>query len=101
MANHRQALKRHKQSLVRNARNRHYKTLVKNQVKRLYAAINESKPEAEIADLYKSAASVIHRVAGKGIIPRNAADRKVGRLAKAITRGPIEAVKPTRKKKKK
>lgn len=100
MANHPQALKRHKQSLTRRLRNRHYKTRIKGAVKALRAAIDSGAASDEIQSLYKSAESIIHRVAGKGIIPHNTAGRKVGRLAKAITRGPQTPVKKKTRKKK-
>lgn len=100
MANHPQALKRHRQSLTRRTRNRNYKTIIKTQVKKLRAAINESADSAEIETLYRTAASTIHRVAQKGIIPKNTANRTVGRLAQAIARGPVEAHQKRSKKKK-
>lgn len=101
MANHKQAIKRHKQSITRRDRNRHYKTTMKSAVKRLRAAINESAPEDQIQLLYKDAQSTIHRIAQKGVIKENAANRKVGRLALAITRGPVVAPKPRSKKRRK
>ena len=99
MANHPQALKRHRQSLTRRARNRNYKTIIKGQVKKLRTAINEEVDPAELETLYRTAASTIHRVAQKGIISSNTANRTVGRLAKAITAGPVEAHKKKSKKK--
>ena len=101
MDNHPQALKRHRQSLKRRARNRHFKTLVKNTVKNLRSAINEGKDEATIEELFRKASSTVHRVAQKGVIKPNTANRTVARLAKAVTRGPVEAPKPRSKKKRK
>ncbi len=100
MANHVQALKRHRQSLRRRARNRHYKTMMKGVVKDLRTAIDEAKPKDEIEALYRKAESTIHRVAQKGVIKPNAANRTVGRLAKAILRGPQAAPKKKSRKRK-
>lgn len=100
MANHRQALKRHKQSLTRNLRNRHYKATVKTAVKKLRTAIQEERPSEEIEALYRDAASMLHRVAQKGVMKANTADRRVARLSKAVTAGPVELVKKRKKKKK-
>jgi small subunit ribosomal protein S20 len=101
VANHPQALKRHRQSIKRRTRNRHYKTLVKNTVKGLRAAINEGKDSETIEGLLRSASSLVHRVGQKGIIKPNTANRTVARLAKAVTRGPVEAHKPKSKAAKK
>lgn len=97
MANHSQALKRHRQSLKRRQRNRHYKTLVKNTVKSLRAAINEGKDPETIEGLFRSASSLVHRVGQKGVIKANTANRTVARLAKAVTRGPVTPPKPKSK----
>lgn len=100
MANHPQALKRHRQSLKRRARNRHYKTVLKNTVKSLRNAINEGKDAETIEGLLRHASSTAHKVAQKGVIKANTANRTVARLARAVTRGPVEAPKPKSKKKK-
>ena len=59
MANHKSAIKRHKQSVKRAARNRTVKTRIKNVVKSVRAAI-------------------------KGVIHWKKAARKISRLAKAL-----------------
>ena len=100
MANHPQALKRHRQSLKRRARNRHFKTLLKGQVKKLHAAINDGADKETIENLFRTAAGTLDRVAQKGVIKSNTASRRIGRLAKAVARGPVEQVKGRRKKKK-
>lgn len=99
MANHPQALKRHRQSIERRTRNRHYKTQVKGAVKKLRAAIDEQADEATIQGLYRAAASTLDTVAKKGVIKPNSAARKIGRLAKAITAGPQPKVVKSRKAK--
>jgi len=79
MAEHKSALKRHRQSLKRALRNSHYRTTLKNLVKRARAAAAEKKPEAE--KLVEAAISMAHKVGGKGIIPKNRASRYVSKLS--------------------
>ena len=90
MANHTQALKRHRQSLRRRNRNRHYKSILKTAVKKLHAAIDDGADPQTVQELYRSATSTIDKTSKKGVIKPNAAARTVGRLAKAITAGPRE-----------
>ncbi len=99
MANHAQAIKRHRQSLERRTRNRHYRTRVKNAVKKLHTAIDEKQDEATIQGLYREAASIIDKVAKKGVIKSNTAARRIGRLAKAVTAGPRPKIVKSRKAK--
>lgn len=83
MANHKDAAKRARQSLVRRARNRHYRTMMRNRVKAVRDAVesgNVSNAQAEL----REAMSVIHRVAGKGIIHRNQAARRISRLNRLV-----------------
>lgn len=79
MANHKDAAKRARQALVRNARNRHYRTMMRNRVKAVRAAVAAGDVNTAQANL-REAMSVIHRVAGKGIIHRNQAGRRISRL---------------------
>lgn len=83
VANHKSAIKRHKQSLQRAARNRAARTRVKNAIKAVRVAIQGSdKNQAEEA--LKVAASVLAKAAGKGALHKKKASRKVSRLARAI-----------------
>ena len=83
MAKHKSAIKRHKQSINRNARNRAARTRVKNVVKDVRAAIqNNDKESAQKALTY--ATSTLDKIAGKGVIHWKKAARKVSRLAKAV-----------------
>ena len=82
MANHKQALKRHRQSLKARSRNRHFKTILKNVIKK---ANNAEGAEAEQA--FRTAESVVMHVASKGIIPKKRASRKVSRLARQLHAG--------------
>jgi len=83
MANHKSAIKRHKQSIKRALRNRSQRTRVKNVVKDVRAAINDNDKERAQKAL-SGAASVMGKAANKGAIHWKTAARKVSRLAKAI-----------------
>lgn len=83
MANHKSAIKRHKQSLKRAARNRAARTRVKNVVKTVRAAVLEKDTEKADAALVK-ATSVLDKSASKGAIHWRKAARKISRLAKAV-----------------
>ena len=83
MANHTSAIKRHKQSIKRNARNRAARTRVKNVVKEVRAAIQaQNKEDAQKA--LQTATSTLDKIAGKGVIHWKKAARNVSRLAKAV-----------------
>lgn len=79
MANHKQALKRHRQSLKRQARNNYAKATMRTHLKRARAAI-DADDSADAGELVKSAVSFLDHIAGKGIIPKGRADRLKGRL---------------------
>lgn len=82
MANHKSALKRHRQSQKRAARNRAARTRIKNVVKAVRAAVQSSDRESAATALV-NAQSVLGKYAGKTVHWKNAA-RKVSRLAKAV-----------------
>lgn len=82
MANHKSALKRHRQSVKHAERNRHYRTMVKTAIKRARTALEESSTEA--SGLVAAAISTIDRVKGKGIIPAKRASRYVSKLASKL-----------------
>lgn len=83
MANHKSALKRHRQSLVRRSRNRAIKSVLKSSIKAVRVAVEEnSLEEAQIA--LKAAIPTINRAASKGTIHKCTASRKVSRLTKSV-----------------
>ena len=85
MANHKSAIKRHKQSLKRAALNRSRRTRVKNVIKDARAAIaGDDRALAEKA--LSTANSVLGRVAAKGTIHWKTAARKISRLAKSVNK---------------
>lgn len=88
MANHKSALKRHRQSLVARARNRSMKTQVKNVIKAVRAAV-ELKDATAAQTALKEATAVLDSAASKKIIHWKTAARKVSRLNLAVNK--IEA----------
>ncbi len=83
MANHKSALKRHKQSLKKAARNRAARTRAKNAVKAVRLAVLAKDPE-KAAAAFANATSILDKTAGKGVIHWKNAARKISRLAKAV-----------------
>jgi small subunit ribosomal protein S20 len=86
VATHKSAEKRHRQSLKRRARNRHYKGEVREAVKALRNAIAAKADESQISALFQTAAATLQKVASKGILAKGNASRRVGRLAKAVSK---------------
>ncbi len=83
MANHKSAIKRHKQSIKRALRNRAQRTRVKSITKDVRAAI--SGGDAALAEkTLRDAASVMGKASNKGAIHWKTAARRVSRLAKAV-----------------
>ena len=83
MANHKDAIKRHKQSENRRIRNRAIRTAMRNQTKAVRSAIEGGDASAANEALVKLT-SVLHRTVGKGVIHRNQAARKISRMNSAI-----------------
>lgn len=83
MANHKSALKRHRQSLKARDRNRAMKTKIKNVVKEVRAAVDAGDKEKAQSAL-RSATSILDRAATKKTIHWRNAARKVSRLNKAV-----------------
>jgi len=74
LANTAQAKKRARQAEAHRARNASQRTELRTQIKKVQTAVNaKDKPAAELA--YRDAASVIDRLAGKGLVHKNAAAR--------------------------
>ena len=83
MANHKSALKRHKQSLQRASRNRAARTRVKNAVKQVSIAL-QSNDKALADKALVAATSLLSKAAGKGALHWKKAARKISRLARAV-----------------
>lgn len=83
MANHKSAVKRHKQSINRNGRNRVMRTRIKNVVKSVRAAIKTEDKAAASAALVQ-AMSTLDKAATKKVVHWKKAARKISRLNKAV-----------------
>lgn len=83
MASHKSALKAHRQSLKRRARNRQYRHRLRRALKTIRAAIRSGQIEAARQALPKTV-SLIDKLVGKGIIHDNAAGRYKSRIMKQI-----------------
>ncbi len=83
MANHRSAIKRHKQSLKARERNRMVKTRIKNKLKEVRQAVESGEKEEAAAKL-KQATAVLDKAASKGVIHSRNASRRISRLASSV-----------------
>ena len=83
MPHHKDAIKRLKQNEKRRAHNRHYRSRMRNQIKKVRAAVESGDAELAQSEL-RTAMSIIHRNASKGIIHRNQAARRISRLNAAV-----------------
>ena len=85
MAEHKSALKRHRQSLRRWARNVSVKSAVKTAVKKVRALV-QGKDAAAARAALAAAIPALDTAASKGVIHKRTAARKVSRLMKAVHR---------------
>jgi len=85
LANHTSALKRHRQSLKRQARNKAVKTRSKNAVKAVRQALAEKSTEKATAAL-NVASSVLDKAASNKVIHWKKAGRSIARLQAAINK---------------
>jgi small subunit ribosomal protein S20 len=83
MANHKSALKRNRQSIVRNARNVHVRSTMRTLVKNVRNAVAAQNKEAAATALEKTI-PYINKSASKGIIHKATASRKISRLTKLV-----------------
>ena len=83
VANHKSAVKRHKQSLAQASRNRAARTRVKNVIKEVRAAIQASD-KAAAAQALVTATSVLDKASTKGAVHWKKAARKISRLSRAV-----------------
>ena len=84
MANHKSALKRHRQSLKARNRNRMVKTRIKHSVKAVRLAI-ENNDADQARQALQQATSVLDRAATKKVVHWRTAARKISRLSKAVS----------------
>ena len=80
---HRSAVKAHRQTLRRTAHNRALRAKLRSALKSVRAALGTTKTDEARAAL-REAFSVVDKMAGKGIIHDNAANRYKSRLSKRL-----------------
>jgi small subunit ribosomal protein S20 len=85
LANTAQAKKRARQAEKHRAHNAARRSLMRTQVKKVLKAI-EAKDKDGATTAYRSASSMIDRLAGKGLVHKNAAARYKSRLNERIRR---------------
>ncbi len=85
MANIRSAEKRNRQAQKRRARNVQVRTGLKSAVKKARDAVAQGEPPAT-KQAVQAAARALDKAASKGIIHKNAASRRISRLAKAAAK---------------
>jgi len=83
VANHKSAIKRHRQSLTARARNRMVKTRVKNVIKAVHEAV-ASKDPGKAQEALKAATSVLDKASTKGVLHWRNASRRISRLAQVV-----------------
>ena len=83
MANHKSALKAHRQSVIRSMRNSAIKSKVKTFSGKVDAAIRGGNLENAIQS-FRIAESEIMKSVSKGVLKLNTAARKVSKLAKKV-----------------
>ena len=83
MANHKSALKAHRQNVKVRAHNRELRSRLRRALRAARAAIESGDAGSAGAQL-RSTVSLIDRMAGKRIIHPNAADRYKSRLSKRL-----------------
>jgi small subunit ribosomal protein S20 len=83
VANHPSAEKRNRQRIKRTLRNRAIKSSVRTHVKTVHAAIEAKDPKAAKEALL-SATVALDKAASKGALPKEAASRRVSRLAAQV-----------------
>jgi len=83
LANHKSAIKRHKQSEIRRQKNVSCNSALKTLVKKVKMSI-ESKNREGAQDALKKAIPAMDKAASKHVIHRNAAARKISRLARQV-----------------
>ncbi|HWW86775.1 MAG TPA: 30S ribosomal protein S20 [Vicinamibacterales bacterium] len=84
MATHASALKAHRQSVKNQQRNRQFRSRLRSALKNVRTAIDGNDLPAAKSAL-KNTISLIDKMAGKGIIHRNAAARYKSRLSARLS----------------
>jgi small subunit ribosomal protein S20 len=83
LANHKSAIKRNKQAIVRTARNTHIRTTMRTFVKQVRTAVANGDQETAQTALNR-VVPYIDKASTKGIIHKATASRKISRLNKLV-----------------
>lgn len=84
MANHKSAIKRHRQSLRKRARNRTVRSSTRTAVKNFEKSLAESADGVTSKELFLLAEKRLQSAVSKGVMKKKTMGRKVSRLAKAL-----------------
>jgi small subunit ribosomal protein S20 len=85
VASHDSALKAHRQNVQRREHNRQMRSRLRGALRDIRAAIDGGDP-AKVKDALRNTISLVDKMAGKGIIHRNAAGRYKARLASRVAK---------------
>jgi small subunit ribosomal protein S20 len=85
MANHKSAIKEHRQSVLARQRNRQHRAKLRTQIKKYRGALLAGDADAAKGMLNETL-SLVDRTARHGALAANAADRTKSRLTKALNR---------------
>jgi len=83
VANHKSAIKRTRQNVIRNARNNHIRATMRTLVKNVREAVAAGEIDTAQEALAK-AVPYIDRTAARGVIHKSTASRKISRLTKLV-----------------
>ena len=81
MANHKSAVKRARQNDTRRTRNTALRSKMKTEVTAALKLIETAKSKDEAKKAITSASRALQKAASKGVIPKERASRKLGRVA--------------------
>jgi len=84
-ARHQSALKAHRQNVVRREANRNLRSRLRGALRAIRAAVDSNDP-AQVKDALRDTISLVDKMAGKGVIHRNAASRYKSRLAQRVAK---------------
>lgn len=85
VANHASALKRHRQTRKRTARNQALRTRLRHAVRAVRQAV-VGKDLAAAEETLRRAARALDKAVSKGLLHRNNASRRVARLSRAVSK---------------
>jgi small subunit ribosomal protein S20 len=85
VANHKDAMKRHRQNQKRKTYNKHYKSSMRSLTKKFRAAADDNDT-ATLKEMLPVATKLIQKLSQKGIIHKNQADRRISRMYKLLNR---------------